>query len=210
MGNAAPLVIGLADDHPIVRAALASALADLAPAIRFREASDAVGALALLVGPPPLDLLVVDLRMPGSDGLSTVRALRERAPEVPLVVVSAEDDPAHVAPLLALGVAGFIPKSEPPAVIVSALRLVLAGGTYVPPRLAAAAAAPPPGAADAGLTPRQWDVVKLLARGLSNKAIANALGVTEGTVKVHLIAVFRALGVRNRTAAVIAARRYLD
>jgi DNA-binding NarL/FixJ family response regulator len=210
MGNAAPLVIGLADDHPIVRAALASALGDLAPSVRFREASDAAGALALLDGVPPLDLLVVDLRMPGADGLSTVRALRERAPEVPLVVVSAEDDPAHIAPLLALGVAGFIPKSEPPAVIVSALRLVLAGGTYVPPRLAAAAAAPPPGAADAGLTPRQWEVVKLLARGLSNKAIANALGVTEGTVKVHLIAVFRALGVRNRTAAVIAARRYLD
>lgn len=210
MGNTAPLVIGLADDHPIVRAALASALADLAPAVRFREASDAAGALALLDGPPALDLLVVDLRMPGSDGLSTVRALRARAPDVPLVVVSAEDDPMHVAPLLALGVAGFIPKSEPPAVIVSALRLVLAGGTYVPPRLAAGAAAPAPGAADAGLTPRQWEVVKLLARGLPNKVIANALGVTEGTVKVHLIAVFRALGVRNRTAAVVAARRYLD
>ena len=93
---------------------------------------------------------------------------------------------------------------------MQALRLVLAGGTYVPPRLSAASAAPPPGAADAGLTPRQWEVVKLLARGLPNKAIANTLGVTEGTVKVHLIAVFRALGVRNRTAAVIAARRYLD
>lgn len=210
MGNAAPLVIGLADDHPIVRAALSSALADLAPAVRFREASDAAGALALLDGQPALDLLVVDLRMPGSDGLSTVRALRARAPGVPLVVVSAEDDPVHVAPLLALGVAGFIPKSEPPAVIVSALRLVLAGGTYVPPRLAAGAAAPAPGVADTGLTPRQWEVVKLLARGLPNKAIANALGVTEGTVKVHLIAVFRALGVRNRTSAVIAARRYLD
>lgn len=210
MGSAGPLVIGLADDHPIVRSALASSLTGLAPEVIFREAADARGALALLDGEPPLDLLVIDLRMPGADGLSTVRALRERAPEVPLVVVSAEDDPAHIAPLLALGVAGFIPKSEPPAVIVQALRLVLAGGTYVPPRLAAASAAPAPGAADAGLTPRQWEVVKLLARGLPNKAIANTLGVTEGTVKVHLIAVFRALGVRNRTAAVIAARRYLD
>ena len=210
MGAPGSLVIGLADDHPIMRAALASALGELAPGVRFREASDAAGALALLDGEPELDLLVVDLRMPGAEGLSVVRTPRERAPQVPLVVVSAEDDPAQVAPLLALGVAGFVPKSEPPAVIVSALRLVLAGGTYVPPRLAAAAAAPPPGPADAGLTPRQWEVVKLLGRGLSNKAIANALGVTEGTVKVHLIAVFRALNVRNRTAAAIAARRYLD
>jgi DNA-binding NarL/FixJ family response regulator len=210
MPSPGSLVIGLADDHPIVREALASALRGLAPDVRILEASDAGGALALLDAGSALDLLLVDLRMPGVEGLGTVRALRERAPEVPLVVVSAEDDPDIVGPLLALGVAGFVPKSETPAVIVSALRLVLAGGTYVPPRLAAAAAAPRPGPADAGLTPRQWEVVKLLARGLPNKSIASALGVTEGTVKVHLIAVFRALGVRNRTAAVLAARRYLD
>ena len=210
MGSTGPLVIGLADDHPIVRSALASALAGPRAGIRFREAADARGALALLDGPPPLDLLVIDLRMPGADGLSTVRALRERAPEVPLVVVSAEDDPAHIAPLLALGVAGFIPKSEPPAVIVRRCGSCSPGAPTCRRGSPPASAAPPPGAADAGLTPRQWEVVKLLARGLPNKAIANALGVTEGTVKVHLIAVFRALGVRNRTAAVIAARRYLD
>lgn len=195
--------IGLADDHPIMRAALASALAELGET-RFVEASDAPGTLAMVDAHPGLDVLLVDLRMPGSSGLDAIRALRERAPQVPLVVVSADEDPAHVAALLSLGVSGYVPKSEPPAVIVSAVRLVLAGGTYVPPRLLGAAGTPE----GPELTPRQAEVLKLLAQGLPNKSIANALGVSEGTIKVHLIAVFRALNVRNRTAAVLAAQRY--
>jgi len=195
----------LADDHPIMRSALASALATLG-APRFVEASDAQGTLAMLDAHPDLDLLLVDLRMPGADGIETVRALRVRAPQVPVVVVSADEDRAHVAQLLALGVSGYVPKSDPPAVIVSAVRLVLAGGTYVPPRLLAGDA---PDDLRPELTPRQVDVLRLLAQGLPNKSIANALGVSEGTVKVHLIAVFRTLNVRNRTAAVLAAQRYL-
>lgn len=198
--------IGLADDHPIMRSALASALATLG-APRFVEASDAAGTLAMLDAHPDLDLLLVDLRMPGANGIDTIRTLRARAPQVPVVVVSAEEDPAHVAALLALGVSGYVPKSEPPAVIVSAVRLVLAGGTYVPPRLLAGNGSGEP---KPDLTPRQAEVLRLLAQGLPNKSIANALGVSEGTVKVHLIAVFRTLNVRNRTAAVLAAQRYLD
>ena len=128
------LKIGLADDHPIMRSALASALSTLGPT-RFVEASDATGTLAMLEAHPDLDLLLVDLRMPGADGTETIRALRARAPQVPLVVVSADEDRADVAALLGLGVSGYVPKSEPPAVIVSAVRLVLAGGIYVPPRL---------------------------------------------------------------------------
>ena len=133
--------------------------------------------------------------------------MRERAPEVPLAVVSADDDPASVKALLALGVSGFIPKTDSPAVIASAVRLILAGGIYVPPRLVADAR--PNGAPAAGLTARQMDVVRLLARGMSNKAIARELGVSEGTVKVHLLAVFRVLDVRNRTSAVVQAQRFL-
>jgi DNA-binding NarL/FixJ family response regulator len=197
--------IGLADDHPIMRSALASALAALG-APRFVEASDAAGTLALLDANPDLDLLLVDLRMPGANGTETIRTLRSRAPQVPLVVVSADEDPGCVASLLALGVSGYVPKSESPAVIVSAVRLVLAGGTYVPPRLMTGGATPAP---KPDLTPRQEEVLRLLAQGLPNKSIANALGVSEGTVKVHLIAVFRTLNVRNRTAAVLAAQRYL-
>ena len=206
MSEARPWLL-VADDDETFAGVLARALGRRGFDVRI--AHDAAQAMALAEGIPPSHA-VVDLRMPGANGLETVRALRARAPSVPLVVVSADDDPAHIGPLLELGVSGFVPKSEPPAVIVSAVRRVLAGGSYVPPRLAAAGAVPRVGPAPVDMTPRQWEVVRLLARGMPNKAIARALGVTEGTVKVHLIAVFRALDVRNRTAAVLAAQRYLD
>lgn len=208
---AAGLRIAVADDHPLMRAALASALASLAPAVQFIEAATLAATLALLEDASDLDLVLMDLHMPGVRGVEGVRAVRERAPEVPLAIVSADDDPATVKALLALGVSGFIPKTDSPAVIASAVRLILAGGVYVPPRLVADARAPGEanGAAPAGLTARQMDVVRLLARGMSNKAIARELGVSEGTVKVHLLAVFRVLDVRNRTAAVLEAQRFL-
>lgn len=203
--------IAIADDHPLMRDALASAIGSAVPDAQFVEAGSLETTLALVAQTPGLDLLLMDLHMPGADGLSGVRAVRARAPQVPVAVVSADDDPGTVRAMLALGVAGFIPKTESPAVIASAVRLILAGGVYVPPRLmepcppASRAAAAP-----SGLTGRQMDVVRLLARGLSNKAIARELDVSEGTVKVHLLAVFRALDVRNRTSAVLAAQRFLD
>ena len=205
-------VIALADDHPIVRAALKGALAQLGEGTQFFEASDADSAVALARTHPTLDLMLLDLHMPGVQGTATVRAVREAAPALPLAVVSADEDPGMVATLLRMGVCGFIPKSDSADVIVSAVRLILAGGTYVPPRLVGERA---PGNGNGagsdpalGLTARQLDVLRLLGRGLSNKLIARELGITEGTVKVHLLAVFRALDVRNRTAAVLAAQRY--
>jgi DNA-binding NarL/FixJ family response regulator len=205
------LRIAIADDHPLMRAALASALADLATDVQFLEAANHAATLALIDASPGPDLLLMDLHMPGNDGIEGVREVRERAPHVPLAVVSADDDPAAVRMMLALGVSGFIPKTDSPAVIASAVRLILAGGIYVPPRLVGDAdiVAAANGASASGLTSRQIDVVRLLSRGLSNKAIARELGVSEGTVKVHLLAVFRVLDVRNRTAAVIAAQRFL-
>lgn len=211
-------VIALADDHPIVRAALKSALAALGPNTRFVEANDAATVLALVDGEPALDLLLMDLHMPGAHGTATVRAVRDRAPQLPVAVVSADEDPAAVAELLRMGVCGFIPKSDSANVIVSAVRLILAGGTYVPPRLVhgdargagddGAGKGSAAGDGRLGLTARQYDVLRLLGDGKSNKVIARELGITEGTVKVHLLAVFRALNVRNRTAAVVAAQRY--
>jgi DNA-binding NarL/FixJ family response regulator len=208
---AACLRIAIADDHPLMRAAIVSALATLAPDIRFFEAANHAAALALLDATPAPDLLLMDLHMPGGDGIDGVRAVRERAPQVPVAVISAEDDTAVVRALLALGVSGFIPKTDSPAVITSAVQLILAGGVYVPARLMAGVRVPVPvnGAAASGLTARQMDVVRLLACGLSNKAIARELGVSEGTVKVHLLAVFRVLAVRNRTSAVLEAQRFL-
>ena len=158
------------------------------------------------------DLMLMDLHRPGADGIEGVRAVRERAPHVPLAIVSADEDAAAIRAMLALGVSGFIPKTDSPAVIEGAVRLILAGGVYVPPRLVNGdgVAVPSSAAPSSGLTARQMDVVRLLARGLSNKAIARELGVSEGTVKVHLLAIFRALDVRNRTRAVLAAQRFLD
>ncbi|HET8586161.1 MAG TPA: response regulator transcription factor [Casimicrobiaceae bacterium] len=204
------LRIVIADDHPLMRAALVAALASLGPRVAFLEASRHEDALALITREPAPDLALMDLHMPGAHGVEAIRDMRARAPHVPLAIVSAEDDPSAVRALLALGIAGFIPKTDKPAVIASAVRLILAGGVYVPPGLVNGAPASAAARDSAGLTERQMDVVRLLARGLSNKAIARELGVSEGTIKVHLLAVFRALDVRNRTSAVLAAKRFLD
>lgn len=207
---AAGVLIAIADDHPIMRAALRAALQALGPATRFVEASDLPSVLTLVAEHSDIDLLLIDLNMPGARGLDAVRAVRDRAPLVPLAVISAEQQPGIVAALLALGVAGFIPKSDPSAVIVGAVRLMLAGGVYAPPHLMHDRDADRPPSLPRGLTARQFDVLRLLAQGKPNKVIARELGVTEGTVKVHLLAVFRTLEVRNRTSAVLAAQRFLD
>jgi DNA-binding NarL/FixJ family response regulator len=205
-------LIALADDHPIVRSALKSALAVLGPGTRFVEAGDAASALALAESRQDIDLMLLDLAMPGSQGTATVRAIRDRVPQLPLCIVSASEDAATVSELLRLGVAGFIPKSDSANVIAGAVRLILDGGTYVPARLAEGATRTVPAASGdhdhPALTQRQAEVLRLLGEGKSNKVIARELGITEGTVKVHLLAVFRVLNVRNRTAAVIAAQRY--
>ena len=206
--------IAIADDHPLMREALASAIGNAVPGAQFVEAATLEATLALVAQSPGPDLLLMDLHMPGADGLSGVQAVRARSPQVPVAVVSADEDPVAVRAMLALGVAGFIPKTESPAVIASAVRLILAGDVYVPPRLMDAGSsvfrALRAAEVPSGLTDRQMDVVRLLARGMSNKAIARELNVSEGTVKVHLLAVFRALDVRNRTSAVLAAQRFLD
>ncbi len=221
-GDASPgnhkkaLRVLIADDHEMVRVAMRYALAGLADAIEWREAADAPQAQAILAQDPDLDLALVDINMPGADGLEWIRRLRRSHPLLPLLVISASEDPHTVRALIDLGVAGFIPKSDSSAVILQAVRLVLAGGTYAPLRLlshaAAPAATPPAGHAVptvAGLTSRQQDVLSLLARGLPNKLIARELGLSESTVKVHLLAIYRVLSVRNRTEAVVAAQAFL-
>jgi DNA-binding NarL/FixJ family response regulator len=151
-------------------------------------------------------LIVLDLNMPGMDGTAGLRRLREELPTLPVVVASGQDDAATIRAVLAAGAAGFISKSERPEVLLSALRLVLAGGIYVPARSLDAPAAPTPASAAALLTPRQRDVLLALSRGQPNKLIARELDLTEGTVKIHIAAILRALQARNRTEAVVRAR----
>jgi len=211
----------LADDHALIRSGLRNELAELAAAIDFVEAWDAVSLRHAFESHRDLDLALVDLTMPGMQGVASIAAVRGDFPTVPLIVVSGVDTGPHVQAILRTGAAGYIPKSALPQVMLHAIRLVLAGGQYVPPEMmrllddeAAAAsrsaAPPPPSAADAGrlklLSPRQKEVFALLAQGLSNKLIARQLDISEGTVKSHVATIFDVLDVHNRVSAVAEAR----
>lgn len=194
----------VADDHPMVRAGLGQILAGLDAELRIVEATDFASARMALADNPDADLALLDLCMPGMNGADSVAALAAGAPTVPLVVVSANDTPRDIRAVLAAGASGFVPKHENASVLLGALRLVLEGGTYAPSSLASAPhgdLAPPP-----ALTPRQRDVLIMVVDGHSNKQIGQRLGLSEQTVKGHLLAIFRTLKVRNRVQAVQAAQ----
>jgi DNA-binding NarL/FixJ family response regulator len=197
----------IADDHPLVRDALARTVAQLRPQAQPLHAASHDEALACLAAEQP-PLALVDLHMPGMDGTLALRRLRAASPTTRLLVVSGDDDPAVMRAALAAGAAGFVPKSEPPERLEQALALVLAGGTWLPSQALAdfRAGATPPRADPGALTPRQTDVLHGLMRGLPNKLIARELGLTEGTVKIHIAAILRALQAKNRTEAVVVAR----
>ncbi len=198
----------IADDHPLFRAALRLAASESLPDCRVKEVADLSGALAALATEPDTDLVLLDLHMPGSQGLSGLAALRGQHPGVAVLVVSAHDEAHIVRRALDHGAAGFIPKSASPAEIGEAIRSVLDCGNWLPPTLAAAVAALPadPAGTDlasrlARLTEQQSRVLALLAEGLLNKQIADRLAIQERTVKAHVTAIFEKLKVRNRTQA---------
>lgn len=198
----------IADDHPLVRDALARTVRQLDDAAVVHEADDFARVLEMAPALAP-DLALVDLHMPGLYGqpaLEGLRRLRERCPTLALVVVSGHDDPATMRAVLALGVSGFVPKTNSAELLLQALRLVQAGGVYVPAGTLAGFDAPPAHEGAGGLTPRQLDVLHALMHGRPNKLIARELGLAEGTVKIHIAAILRALQARNRTEAVVKAR----
>ncbi|MDM0117214.1 response regulator transcription factor [Variovorax sp. J22R133] len=215
----------IADDHRLVTEAVKAKLSELGEGIDFLIAMS-VDELLTAVS-DDVDLAVVDLNMPGADGYAHIDELRRRHPTVPVIVLSGYEDPALMRGALERGVLGFIPKAYSPEVMLSAVRLVLAGGVYVPPMMLSAlppgvvaGVAPdrPASSARSGgsgatleslrnvLTERQVEVLQLLSQGKPNKLIGRSLGISEGTVKIHLAAIFRALNVRNRTEAVVAAQ----
>jgi DNA-binding NarL/FixJ family response regulator len=198
----------IADDHPLFRAALRLAACENLPDCRVHEAADLSSALTALAAEPDTDLVLLDLHMPGSQGLSGLATLRGQHPGVAVLVVSAHDEPRIVRRVLDHGAAGFIPKSSSPAEIGAAIRNVLDCGTWLPPSLADAVAALPVDPTDtdlasrlARLTEQQSRVLALLAEGLLNKQIADRLAIQERTVKAHVTAIFEKLRVRNRTQA---------
>lgn len=216
----------IADDHRLIIEGVKIKLAELDPAVEavvamnIEELDRAVAEHA-----DHLDLALVDIAMPGTQGHQHIAKLRAQAPSLPVIVLSGSEDPELMRSLLDLGVLGFIPKAYSPDIMLSAIRLVLAGGVYIPPLLLANAQAHGWQPADASsapqgfdsarsldalrtlLTERQIDVMRLLSQGKPNKLIARDLGISEGTVKIHLAAIFRALNVRNRVEAVVASRK---
>jgi DNA-binding NarL/FixJ family response regulator len=203
----------IADDHPLFRLALTQALRGVVADADIREAGALDAARAALAADDAIDLVLLDLHMPGSHGLMGLAALRAEFPAVAVVMISANDDPAVIRRALEYGAAGYIPKRADLAELARALTAVLACEDYVPPELRRAVAAAEPDAADralaarlAKLTPQQFKVLERVAQGRLNKQIAAELGVQERTVKAHLSAIFAKLGVRNRTQAGVALR----
>ncbi len=204
----------LADDHPLFREGLKPVLEkleddiDLVEAMDYPTAFEAMHRAGNLHG--GVDLALLDLYMPGMDGIEGIIRFRAAFPDIPVVVLSASEQTEDIQTLLAAGALGYLTKASPSDVILGALRLVLAGGVYVPPSILDRNGSPsilPDPIRHAALTSRQIDVLRELAKGLSNKQIAKSLEVTEGTVKIHLAAIFRILKVNNRTEAVLVAQK---
>ena len=198
----------IADDHPLFRAALRSAAAEAAPDVITCEAETLDQVLQRLDADATIDLVLLDLHMPGNHGLAGLAAIRAQYPAVAVVLVSANEDPQVVRRALDHGVAGYIPKSASLDELRDAIRTVLACEQWLPPALrpAVARAQSAPGDADlaarlASLTPQQFRVLSLVAEGLLIKQIADRLDVQERTVKAHMSAIFEKLGARNRTHA---------
>lgn len=203
----------IADDHPLFRAALKQAAQDALGEVRLREAGSMQDVLATLEADDAIDLVLLDLHMPGSHGLAGLAAVRAQHPGVAVVVVSANDDPRVVRRALDHGAAGYLPKSAGLDELREAIVTVLGCEQWLPANLRAAVAGASSEPADAALaarlaslSPQQFRVLVLVAEGLLNKQIADRLDVQERTVKAHLTAIFERLGVRNRTQAGVVLR----
>jgi DNA-binding NarL/FixJ family response regulator len=203
----------LADDHPLIREGVRHVVARLAPRTIILDAHDYPSLFAQAALHTDLDLALVDLNMPGFVGIQGIAQFRSRFPDIPLVVLSASEAPQDVRQVIGAGALGYIPKSSSTEIMLRALRQVLAGYVFIPrfgsdaEVTAAAPGAQIPGLQHAGLTARQFEVARLLARGCPNKTIAELLALSESTVKIHVAAIFRALGVNNRAEAVLAMQR---
>ena len=212
------LKVLVVEDHALVREGLVRLLAQLEAGVVVRDCADFDAALNLLETEDEVDLVLLDLALPGIDGFVGLDVLRRRFPAIPVVVVSAFDDMPTITRVMNLGASGFIPKAFSGEALLAALQQVLAGNIFHPDRIGEAAQlddeqpVPPAAkgvtAADVGLTERQAQVLALMVRGLSNREIAERLELSEGTVKIHVTAIFKTLGVTSRTQALVAVARY--
>ena len=208
----------ICDDHPPIRAAVTYIAKELNQDIEVVEAGSAAEALALLERHPDIELVLLDLHMPGGSGLDLLSELKLRFASLPVVVLSSDESRATVIDALDRGATGYICKSSPTDLLAKFLEHALDGHITLPTTVlngqkaraasgAEPAAAATQGTAAIGLSPRQTDVLSCLLRGMSNKQIGRELDLAEGTVKSHIFAIFRALDVSSRAQAVIEAGR---
>lgn len=216
------LKILIADDHSLVRQGLKIELLELSAAAKVLEATDAETVRQVLSRHPDINLVILDLHMPGANELELLGSLCNEYPDIPVVILSAVEGPRVMQRAIDRGAAGFIPKSVANEVLISALQLTLSGGVYIPPQMigetphgsytdqrfseAATSTSWRSTPARPVFTDRQNDVLQLLSGGDSNKAIARKLGLSEHTIKIHITAILKTLGVSNRTEAAIACR----
>ena len=199
------------DDHMLIREALRGVLKELQADATVLEAGSCGQAMAEIQQHPDLRLILLDLKLPDRDGFEVLVELTERYPAISVVMLSAFSDRDNVVKALDIGALGFIPKTDSRDVLLGALRLILAGGIYIPPDILTRAAVPNQTAsgrrsspAELGLTERQIEVLALIMQGKSNKVICRALDLAEQTVKNHVSAILKALNSTNRTEAVLA------
>jgi DNA-binding NarL/FixJ family response regulator len=205
----------IADDHPLFRDALRRAVMQALPDALLHEADSVAALQAGIDAYPNTELVLLDLHMPGANGFSVLVHLRGQHPGLPIIVVSAHEEAAVIRRAIAHGASGYIPKSASIETIVEALRRVVDGDLWIPPAAHGTAVlkADEAGAAAhvAQLTPQQLRVLNMIAEGLLNKQIAYELGVSEATVKAHMTAIMRKLGVSNRTqVALLASHLAID
>jgi DNA-binding NarL/FixJ family response regulator len=205
----------IVEDHGLVREGLAQTLTRRESGWSVLQAADAAGAIALIDSGTDIDLVITDLIMPGMNGFSLLAVLRERDPSLPVLIVSALCDVVTVARAMRNGASGFVSKTDSGDQLVDAVRTVLAGGLYTPierprptPRIGRVSVSHGPSTASTyGLTNAQSRVLALLAEGRSNREIAESLGLAEGTVKVHVTRIFRALKVNSRAQVLLVLSR---
>jgi DNA-binding NarL/FixJ family response regulator len=201
----------IADDHPLFRGALREAVGGLLERVDIAEAGAFDELVSLLDRGSDVDLVLLDLTMPGARGFSGLMYMRAQYPSVPVIVVSANDDPAVIRRCMEFGASGFIPKTLGVDAMRTAISRILGGGVWTPPDVDLGAGSDAEAAElmtrMATLTPQQVRVLMMLSEGLLNKQIAYQLGVSEATVKAHVSAILQKLGVESRTQAVIAAAK---
>jgi len=198
----------LIDDHELFRDGMHLVLAKLDPNIQLFNANSYEDALPFINENPDLDLLLLDLGLPGLSDIDALKAIRDKSPATPIVVLSSNDDGAKVKQILDLGAQGYIPKSTSAELLIRSLKLVLSGGIYIPPEILSQFGNGHNGPEstrykeiESPLTPRQNEVLGKLIHGYSNKEIGRLLNMAESTVRVHIAAILKALNVSNRTRA---------